>query len=167
MIKKTPIKITNKEQSFHQMNDVIMQIAKIYVRQHNKMQDFGVGDKLCRAEIHTVQAIGNNEKINLTELAALLDVSKPTVSERIKKLIRLKLVTKQLKDGNNKEIMLTLTSRGWVAYRSHEKQHKEIFKLFKEHFGNQTDGFLGSFAKELNCFLEFLNDVKNKTIYFQ
>jgi DNA-binding MarR family transcriptional regulator len=136
MGKKMPIKITNKEQSFHRMNDVIMQIAKIYVRQHNKMQDFGVGNKLCRAEIHTIQAIGNNEGINLTELATLLDVSKPTVSERIKKLIRLKLIKKRLKERNNKEVRLTLTDQGWSAYHSHEKQHKEIFQLFEEHFGN-------------------------------
>ena len=167
MIKKVPLKITKNEQAFHQMNDVIMQIAGMYVRQHNKMQDFGVESRLCRAQIHTVQAIGNHAGINLTELAEFLSVSKPTISERIKKLIRLKLVKKQFKDGNNKEVMLTLTNMGWSAYHNHEKQHKEVFKLFEEYFGNQASQFLESFEKELSCFLGFLNDVRTRTIFFQ
>ena len=159
--------ITKKEQSFHQMNDIVMQIAKIYIRQHNKMQDFSVGSRLCRAEIHTVQAIGNNNDINLTELAESLKVSKPTISERIKKLIKLKLVKKQLKDGNDKEIMLSLTKQGWVAYQNHEKQHKEIYKLFKKHFGNESNDFLDSFSNELCLFLEFINDIRKNTSYYQ
>ncbi len=165
--KKKSVKITNKEKAFHQMNDVIMQIAKIYVRQHNKMQNFDVGVQLCRAEIHTIQAIGNHEGINISELAELFDVSKPTISERIKKLIRLKLVKKQLKDGNNKEVMLTLTDKGWLAYKNHEKQHKEIYKLFKEHFGIHSDDFLKSFDENIRQFHEFLNNIRNNTAYFQ
>jgi DNA-binding MarR family transcriptional regulator len=131
------------------------------------MQDFGVENKLCRAEIHTIQAIGNHEGINISELATLFEVSKPTISERIKKLIRLKFVKKQLKDGNNKEVMLTLTDKGWLAYQNHEKQHKEIYKLFKKYFGKHTEDFLKSFGKELNAFYEFLDDVKTHTIHFQ
>lgn len=167
MVNKKPIKISTHEQAFHEMNDVIMKIATMYVRQHNKMQDFGVESKLCRAEIHTIQAIGNHEGINISELAALFEVSKPTISERIKKLIRLKLVKKQLKDGNNKEVMLTLSEKGWIAYQNHEKQHKEIYKLFKKHFGKQSDELLKSLGKELKEFYGFLDDVKNQTIYFQ
>ena len=167
MSKKKPIKISSQEQAFHQMNDMIMQIAKIYVRQHNKMQNFGVGVQLCRAEIHTIQAIGNHEGINISELAEFFDVSKPTISERIKKLIRLKLVEKELKDGNNKEVMLTLTDSGWQAYQCHEKQHKEIFKLFKSYFGKDTDAFLDSFGKDTQKLYEFLNNVRTNTVYFQ
>jgi DNA-binding MarR family transcriptional regulator len=167
MSKKIPKEITKEEQAFHQMNDVVMQISKIYIRQHNKMQDFGIGSSLCRAEIHTIQAIGNNEGINLTELAAILKVSKPTISERIKKLIKHKLVQKQLKDGNDKEVMLSLTKQGWITFQNHEKQHKEIYKLFKKHFGNEASDFLNSLSNELCLFLEFINDVRKNTKYFQ
>jgi DNA-binding MarR family transcriptional regulator len=167
MYDNKPVKTSSLEHSFHEMNDMIMQVAKIYVRQHNKMQNFCDGIQLCRAEIHTIQAIGNHEGINISELASLFEVSKPTISERTKKLIRMKLVKKQLKDGNNKEVMLTLTDKGWSAYQSHEKQHKEIYKLFKKHFGIQSDDFLKSFGKEISQFYEFLDDVRKKTAYFQ
>ena len=167
MSKKLPVKISDIEHSFHKMNDVIMEIAMIYSRQHNKMQDFEVGCKLCRAEIHTIQAIGNNEGMNVTELAELFGVSKPTISERLKKLIRYKLVNKRYKEGNNKEVLLTLTDKGWKAYRNHEKQHKEIFKLYKKHFGDKSEDFIMSFSEELESFLEFLKKTRNNTIYFQ
>lgn len=167
MAKKGPVKVAKKEASFHQMNDVLMHVAKMYARQHGKMQDFGVSVGLCREEIHTVQAIGNHEGINLTELATLLEVRKPTISARVKKLIKLKLVHKHLKDGNQKEVELALTEQGWLAYESHEKQHRELYQRFRKHFGSQTDEIVASFSTDLERFVGFLNEMREETTLFQ
>jgi DNA-binding MarR family transcriptional regulator len=167
MAKKQPVEISGEEVSFHRMNDTFMKIAKIYIRQHDKNQDFGIRNKLCRAEIHTIQAVGNNEGINLTELARVLDVTKPTVSERIAKLARLKLVRKQTCDENQKEIRLALTDKGWTAYHNHEKQHQDIFRLFERHFGNRTPEFLQDFEEQLNDFYAFLLALRKGKRFFQ
>ena len=70
------------------MNDSLMHVAKIYMEWHDKEQHFGTDVKLCRAEVLTIQAIGNHEGINVTQLAKLFDVTKPTISEKIKKVIK-------------------------------------------------------------------------------
>lgn len=116
MMKKNKSK---KQIEFEKMNDTLMQIAKVYMQWHNKDQNFGVKSPLCRAEIHTIQAIGNNEGINITELANFLSVKKPTVSERLNKLNRLKLIRKERSTTNGKVIQLYLTETGWTAYKNH------------------------------------------------
>ena len=167
MKRRKPVNASPEEVLFHHANDVLMNMAKMYVRQHEKNQDFGVGDKLRRAEIHTIQAIGNNEGINLTELARRLDVTKPTVSERIAKLVRLKLVQKQTSEQNQKEVRLALTEKGWTAYHHHEEQHQDIFKLFEKHFGDETPSFVRSFESQLNAFYAFLVALRKEKRFFQ
>ena len=151
-----------REKEFHRMNDVIMDIAKIYMRWHDEEQDFGIAQSLRREEIHTIQAIGDNEGINITELAKLLDITKPTVSERVRKLSLMDLVQKRGSPENNKEILLFLTRKGWVAHRNHEEKHHKLFGVFEEHFGDDAAFFLDSFIKNLNKFSLFLSTVKEK-----
>lgn len=144
------------------MNDAIMDIAKTYMRWHDNEHDFGVDESLCRSEIHTIQTIGNNEGLNITQLAKMLDVTKPTISERINKLSKIKLVVKKSNDMNNKEVVLFLTEKGWVAYQNHEKKHRKLYSLFEDYFGNKTSLFLTSFMEGLDVFSEFLMVVKKQ-----
>lgn len=157
-VKKSLAQLDQKK--FHSMNDILVSISKIYMQWHDEEQDFGIGETLCRAEIHTVQAIGNNEGINVTQLANMLEVTKPTISEKIKKLSGLGLISKQKNANNNKEIQLFLTSKGWEAYDNHEKKHESLYGLFKDHFGDEGSVFLESFTKDLCKFLEFLRKIK-------
>jgi DNA-binding MarR family transcriptional regulator len=160
MMKKNKQK---KQIEFEKMNDTLMQIAKVYMQWHNKDQNFGVAPSLCRAEIHTIQAIGNNEGINITELAGFLSVKKPTVSERLNKLNRLKLIRKEKSTANGKVIQLYLTETGWTAYESHEKNHDKLFALFKNHFDTEAPDFLSDFAQHLSKFKRFLDLIQQET----
>ena len=151
-----------REKKFHRMNDVIMDLAKVYMRWHDEKQDFGVEETLRREEIHTIQAIGNNEGINITELASMFKVTKPTISARIGKLASAGLVEKKSGFGNNKEVLLFLTAKGWIAYRNHEEKHHKLFEVFEEHFGDDAECFLDSFMHDLSRFSLFLSDVKQR-----
>ncbi len=151
-----------REKRFHRMNDVIMDIAKIYMRWHDEKQDFGVEDTLRREEIHTIQAIGDNEGINITELAGVFSVTKPTISARIRKLASAGLVEKRSGFGNNKEVLLFLTEKGWAAHANHEEKHHKLFEVFEQHFGDDAEYFLDSFMHDLNRFSLFLSDVKQR-----
>jgi len=151
-----------KEREFHRMNDVIMDLAKIYMRWHDEEQNFGIEESLRREEIHTIQAIGNNEGINITELSRLFNITKPTISDRVRKLSLLNLVEKRNSPGNNKEILLFLTQKGWIAYQDHEEKHHKLYKSFEAYFGDDAALFLDSFMKNLDGFSLFLSKVKEK-----
>lgn len=153
---------TKNQIEFEKMNDTLMQIAKVYMQWHNKDQNFGVEVTLCRAEIHTIQAIGSCEGINITELADQLCVKKPTISERLNKLNRLKLIKKTRSHINGKIIQLYLTETGWTAYENHEKNHEKLFALFQNYFAENDPGFLSEFKNNLNRFLFFLDVIQKE-----
>lgn len=116
-------------------------------------QDFGTGDLLYSAEIHTIQAIGDNPNINLTCLADKLGISKSGASKFIGKLLNKGLIVKNKQINNNKEVVFNLTKTGYTAYMKHEEFSKQIFKpiydLLSSLNKDQTV-FLETFLKRLN-----------------
>jgi DNA-binding MarR family transcriptional regulator len=126
-------------------------------------RDFGTGDLLYSSEIHTLQAIGKNADINLTELAEKLDISKSGTSKFVKKLLEKGLIIKSKQVGNKKEVAFNLTKKGLAAYLGHETFSKEmlnsIYIVLSHLDGNQID-FLESFLNELTLEVEKLNNIQ-------
>ena len=151
--------MNNYEKSFDRMLDQLLQIVDRFNKQHKKGHDFGSGDLLFPSEIHTIQAIGDHEDINVTDLAMALKVTKPTISERVKKLERLNLIQRHEAVDNRKTVILHLTDRGRIAYKGHAENHKEMFKHFQKHFGNNT---ADQIRKCQQAFAAFLDVMKQK-----
>ncbi|MFZ5568806.1 MAG: MarR family winged helix-turn-helix transcriptional regulator [Thermodesulfobacteriota bacterium] len=89
--------------------------------------DFGVGEKLYPSEIHTIQAIGNNSGINVTELAKNLGITKGGASQMISKLKKRGFINKVRSMENDKEVLLILTAKGQTAYNGHEQFHADLY----------------------------------------
>ena len=151
--------MNNLEKSFDRMLEQLIQIVDKFNKQHKKGHDFGSGDLLFPSEIHTIQAIGDHENINVTDLAVALKVTKPTISERVKKLERLDLIQRQEAVDNMKTVVLALTVRGWNAYKGHEAHHRKMFVHFQKQFGSNT---AGQIRKCQQAFAAFLDVMKQK-----
>lgn len=126
-------------------------------------RDFGTNDLLYASEIHTLQAIGKNPNINLTELSEELDISKSGTSKSITKLLKKNLITKSKLINNKKEVVFNLTDKGLIAYDQHEKFDKEVFLSIYEllsQLEKEQIEFLEIFLSELVLRVEKLS--KNK-----
>ena len=104
---------------------------------HSTASDFGTGVPLYKAEIHTIRAIGENPRINVTKLAEHMGVTKGAVSQTINKLARKKLVRRTHAHDNAKEILLELTDIGWTGFHNHEQFHMDMFDVVHEYFGDK------------------------------
>lgn len=123
-------------------------------------RDFGTGDLLFSSEIHTLQAIGKNPEINLTDLSILLDISKSGTSKFIRKLLEKDLIVKGRPLNNKKEVIYTLTEKGRIAYQSHEAFDKKMFGTIHDILSELTDEeneFLESFLSKLVTQVNQLN----------
>ena len=76
-------------------------------------------------EIHTIQAIGEHEQINITGVAAHFGVTKGAASQMIAKLEDRGFLQKERVDHSNKELRLSLTKLGWRAFHAHERFHEK------------------------------------------
>jgi DNA-binding MarR family transcriptional regulator len=97
-------------------------VAKLEKQAH----DFGTGDKLSPVEIHTLDEIGRGRAATATELCGRFGVTKGAVSQILAKLHRKGYVSRTRNEAYGKEILLSLTDRGKVAFVTHAAMHNAM-----------------------------------------
>lgn len=117
--------------------NVFLRIVSKYKMLENRPQDYGTG-VLFPVEIHTIDMIGNNPGINVTELAELMGVTKGAVSQQIKKLEKKGCIRRVKRPGNQKEVILELEEMGWTAYNGHQAFHARYDDDAIADFGSMT-----------------------------
>lgn len=122
---------TNLVESFFRIVNKFSQLDK-------KPRDFGTGITVFPSEIHTVEIIGKNTGLNITELARLLGITKGAVSQIVQKLVRKGLVERCKDVDNDKEVLLQLTPAGQKAFHGHEKHHARIDLLLYRKLDNMS-----------------------------
>jgi DNA-binding MarR family transcriptional regulator len=132
----------------------ILRLTNLINQQESIPRNFGTEIKLYPSEIHTIEAIGANKDMNITSLSKIMGVKKPSMSEILRKLEKKGMVIKNNQKENKKEIIITLTAKGQIAYVAHEKYHKDMYeKIFF-----RLDSLSPSILEELNI---ALNEVNN------
>ena len=140
--------------------DILAHITRIIVKAFELEKiprDFGTGDLLYHSEIHTVHAIGSNPGMNITQLAAMLGVTKGAISQVVSKLSQKGLVDRYKEPKNKKQVLLALTPKGQNAYAGHIEYHKKIGDAFFTEVGAMTDeqlAFLNLFFGKFETFID-------------
>ncbi|MBV7272073.1 MarR family transcriptional regulator [Clostridium sp. PL3] len=125
-----------------------------YNKSEKKPKYYGTDDLLYRAEVHTIDAIGKNRKINVTDLAEYLGITKGAVSQMVDKLIKKDMVNKKLLSDTENEVSLELTEKGSLVYKGHEEYHKEHYAEISKRLEHLSE-------KDVETFLDILNVVEN------
>ncbi len=106
--------------------DLFLKILHLYSVIGRKPKDYGTGDLLYVAEIHTITMVGKNREINMTQLAEMMGVTKGAISQTIRKLVHKNLIIKS-NTTNRKEFSLRLSEKGNIVYKGQEAVQKELF----------------------------------------
>jgi DNA-binding MarR family transcriptional regulator len=106
--------------------DLFLKILHLYSVIGRKPKNYGTGDLLYIAELHTITMVGNNHEINMTRLADIMGVTRGAISQTIRKLVNKNLIIKS-NLTNKKEINLKLSEKGMIVYKAQESFQKEIF----------------------------------------
>lgn len=88
-------------------------------------RQYNTGIDIYRSEIHIIMLIGNYTRLYVTEIARKLGVTKGAVSQILKKLENKGLIDKFTDETNHTRMLVRLTDRGQIAYRSHEEYHQQ------------------------------------------
>lgn len=114
--------------------------------------EVGGGNKLPSAQIHMIEAVGKGYGKTVTALAAYFSITKGAVSQIVSKLHAAGYIVKTRKKGNDKEVILDLTAKGWRAFQCHEKVVEMSMNGVRQIGKDRTE-------RELRCFLEILTEV--------
>lgn len=145
------------------ITNIMQKIIYKYMQTEKTPKDYGAGMPLTQVEIHTIEDIGNNQGINITELSTIRNKTKGAVSQMIYKLVDKGLVEKSISKNSDSEVSLVLTELGKKAYNGHKEFHDvsndKIFKKLRE----MDENSYNDLVEVLKYFEEFLDEkiVKN------
>jgi DNA-binding MarR family transcriptional regulator len=156
----------NNEISHETLYKILICFVRITQKFHEmeKMRiDMGDGDAIYPSEFHVIEAIGSNHAKNVTELSKRLQITKGAVSQVVNKLHEKGFVNKERNKEYGKEIILSLTEKGWLAFQIQDKLHKRMESEFMDHFEGfkpeQIDSFLQILVKVEEFIDTFLREM--------
>lgn len=85
---------------------------------------------LTHNQLHYLETISILNNPSITELATCLNLSKPTVTVAIDKLIEKEFVFKTRSDSDRRSTHLHLTEKGKLINQMHDYAHKKIAREF-------------------------------------
>jgi len=134
------------------VHEIIIQVTRImnlFNDLEKKPVDFGTGEMLYPSEIHTLQVIGDRPGITTTEISSIFGITKGAVSQVTGKLHRRGYLQKVRNNEYGKEILLSLTEKGGIAYRNHELFHRGMDTEIAKFAENFSDKDIQKFRKML------------------
>lgn len=105
----------------------------------NRTHDYGTDVLIYPSEIHTIEAIGPASRINVTELASSLGITKGAVSQMIGKLEKKGLVCRSSDRNDKKTVMIQLTEKGKTAWRNHALFHAKQYSFLLDYLNKLSD----------------------------
>jgi DNA-binding MarR family transcriptional regulator len=111
----------------------LLRVAKMYARIEELPICVDDDREVTTREAHIIEAIGDNEEMNVTGVAGHFGITKSAASQMVSKLVNKGYVEKKQSPQSNKEYLLELTELGWRAFRAHEKFHgKDMADLIEQ-----------------------------------
>jgi DNA-binding MarR family transcriptional regulator len=88
--------------------------------------------ELTISQMHYLEVISQLTNPNVTELATEMQLSKPTVTVALEKLLQKGFVAKVVSDEDRRSSHLHLTKKGMQINLMHEKAHTQFAELMAE-----------------------------------
>ena len=108
------------------INELLVQLFNDVLQIEESSLKNGEISDLSITEIHTIEAIGMYTEKTMSEVAQSLKITVGTLTTAINKLIKKQYVERKRIEEDRRVVLIKLTKRGKLAYRLHEKFHKDI-----------------------------------------
>ena len=145
------------------MKEKLIQINKMLVEVYddvNHIEEYsikkGAFSDLSITEIHTIDAVGLYGSKTMSEVSAVLEITMGTLTTAVDKLVKKGYLERSRSNTDRRIVNITLTKRGKLAYRIHEKFHLYMVQAIMQDFTPQEEEILLTALSKLN---EHLKDI--------
>ena len=131
------------------LTEIISVLSNLFgqMEDASKLQ-FNLSD-LTHNQLHYIETISTLGNPNITELAAALKLSKPTVKVAVDKLIEKDYIFKVQSDEDRRSAHIHLSEKGKLINQMHDYAHKRIAESLSKKLNQE----------ELNSLVEILSKV--------
>ncbi|MFL0248624.1 MarR family winged helix-turn-helix transcriptional regulator [Candidatus Clostridium stratigraminis] len=136
------------------VNEILVDIFNDILTIEQNALNEGEFKDLSITEIHTIEAISMYEARSMSEVAADLRITVGTLTTAINNLVKKGYVERKRIEEDRRVVLIKLTKRGKLAYRIHEKFHKDMVKETIEGLGEDEEKVLVIALEKLNSFFK-------------
>ncbi|HNQ59088.1 MAG TPA: MarR family transcriptional regulator [Bacteroidales bacterium] len=122
--------------------EIISQLSHLIGEAEEKAREDYHKLHLTITQMHYLEMINFMHNPNITELAAQLNLSKPSVKAVVDKLIEKSCIYKVRSDADRRSTHLHLTEKGKLIQQMHDKAHRNIAELFEHKLTEEEIGKL-------------------------
>ncbi len=145
------------------IRSAIRQLVRV-ARKFSAIEDLPVrvddARRITTSEAHAIEAIGECEEMNVTQLADNFGVTKSAASQMAAKLHRSGYIRKKPAPHSRKETLLSLTDMGRRAFEAHERSHgRDMAELV-----GSLSGFSVSQVATVSVLLEAIGAVMDERL---
>lgn len=137
----------------------LMRVSKKFNEIEKFTINLGPDERLYPSEIHVIAAVGNGQANQVTVLSQKFGITKGAVSQVVNKLSN-KGYLKKISHG--KEIILSLTPKGQMAFDVQDKLHNQIETDFVQYLDNLSPEEIESFLEIMAKIEEFIDSFLSK-----
>jgi DNA-binding MarR family transcriptional regulator len=139
---------------FLEINRILVEIYDDVINIEEYSIKSGAFSDLSITEIHTIEAVGLYGSRTMSEIASKLDITMGTLTTAIDKLIKKGYVERSRSEVDRRIVNVSLTNRGKLAYRIHEKFHMDMVKEIMNDFNPEEEEILLTALHKLNRHLK-------------
>ncbi|MBP1988854.1 MarR family winged helix-turn-helix transcriptional regulator [Paenibacillus eucommiae] len=129
---------------------LILQLRRL----ERQPQTFGNAGSLTPSEIHTIEAIGFDGGVLMSELSARLGVTKGAITQIVARLEAKALVTRSPHPSDLRASVIALTEKGREAFTAHEEVHLQFYDELRSQLSDQEIEIFETCIEKLNDFLQ-------------
>lgn len=144
------------------VNEILVDIFNDILTIEQRALSEGEFKDLSITEIHTIEAISMYEARSMSEVAMDLNITVGTLTTAINNLVKKGYVERKRIEEDRRVVLIQLTKKGKLAYRIHEKFHKDMVKDTIEGLSEGEEDVLVTALEKLNGFFKSKYNLANK-----
>lgn len=134
------------------INELLVQLFNDVLQIEEQSLKSGVLSDISITEIHTIEAIGMYNERTMSEIAQKLKITVSTLTTAINKLIKKGYVERERIEEDRRVVLVKLTKRGKLAFRLHQRFHREMINNAIEGLSLDEEEILISSLNKINDF---------------
>jgi len=136
------------------LNDLLTDVFNQILRFEEDSIKSAFGTSVTVTEAHILDVIGKQkEKITVSEIASILNITVPTITVALKKLEKKGFISKTPSADDGRRFMIGLTKTGEKVYRAHDLFHKKMVRDISRNLSEtEKDALLSAVNKLLDFF---------------
>ena len=136
------------------LNDLLVDVFNQILRFEEDSIKSAFETSVTVTEAHILDVIGKQtEKITVSEIASILNITVPTITVALKKLEKKEFISKTPSADDGRRFMIGLTKTGEKVYRAHDLFHKKMVRDISRNLSEaEKDALLSAVNKLLDFF---------------